>query len=120
MDRPRSVRLNRKLESQEKEKAAKRRTGVNQSNSATASQREEVIGSRTLCVHGLPATTTNAMLRILFEQFPGFESAGLMKGTVGLAHILFQTVEHATVALNGLQGFRLNPTHTLALSFFKE
>lgn len=120
MDRPRSVRLNRKLESQEKEKAAKRRIGFNQSNSATASQREEVIGSRTLCVHGLPATTTNAMLRILFEQFPGFESAGLMQGTVGLAHILFQTVEHATVALNGLQGFRLNPTHTLVLSFFKE
>lgn len=120
VDRPRSVRLTRKVENQEKEKAAQRRAGGNQASSAAAPQRGEVLGSRFLCVNGLPATTTDTMLRILFEHFPGFESASLARGTVGSAHVSFQTAQHATVALNGLQGFRLNTTHTLALSFFDE
>ena len=57
------------------------------------------------------------MLQILFEQFPGFEDARLTQGADGVARVQFQLVEQATIAFNGLQGFRLNPTHTLALSY---
>ncbi|OUS41896.1 putative U2snrB small nuclear ribonucleo protein U2B [Ostreococcus tauri] len=117
VDRPTDARLIRKTESQAKEKAAQRKAEGVESNMAPMTRGAQSNGSRTLHVQGLPATTTDTMLRILFEQFSGFEQASLTQSEVGKACVEFQSVEQASVALNGLQGFRLNPTHTLTLSY---
>lgn len=105
----------RKADSQAKEKATRSRA-----QTGSISERDRTTdapSSRIICVKGLPATTTDSMLQILFEQFPGFEDARLTQGADGVARVQFQLVEQATIAFNGLQGFRLNPTHTLALSY---
>lgn len=73
--------------------------------------------SALLCVRGLPASTTETMLKLLFEQFAGFKSVTLQDNSVGTALVQFRLADHAAVALNGLQGFKLNPTHTLSLSY---
>ena len=57
------------------------------------------------------------MLKLLFEQFAGFKSVTLPTNSVGTALVQFKQADHAAVALNGLQGFKLNPTHTLSLSY---
>jgi hypothetical protein len=105
----------RKADSQALEKATRVRK-----QTGSISERDSAAGapcSRVICVQGLPVTTTNSMLQILFEQFPGFKDARLTEDTDGVARVEFELVEQATVAFNGLQGFRLNSTHTLALSY---
>jgi len=71
----------------------------------------------TLMVQGLPHSTTEHMLRVLFEQFSGFERSSIDENRAGVAYVTFQSPAQAAAALGGLQGFRLNPTHTLALCF---
>ena len=110
------ARKSRKIESQTKEKASQKprqhRQGVQTLAGNKLSQ-----NSDTLCVKGLPLTTTADMMTVLFENFPGFQEASISQERKGSASVKFETHEHAAVALNGLQGFRLNPTHTLTLSY---
>jgi U2 small nuclear ribonucleoprotein B'' len=57
------------------------------------------------------------MLILLFQQFPGFQVATLVKETPGLGLIEFDSAKNASAALSGLQGFRLNASHSLVLCF---
>ena len=108
----------RKADSQAKERATRGR-GDNLSNCASFTNIGNAGAHRSalLCVRGLPASTTENMLKLLFEQFAGFKSVTLPTNSVGTALVQFKQADHAAVALNGLQGFKLNPTHTLSLSY---
>jgi len=108
----------RKADSQAKERATRGR-GDNLSNHASFTNIGNAGAHRSalLCVRGLPASTTENMLKLLFEQFAGFKSVTLPTNSVGTALVQFKQADHAAVALNGLQGFKLNPTHTLSLSY---
>jgi U2 small nuclear ribonucleoprotein B'' len=57
------------------------------------------------------------MLTLLFKQFSGFKNAQMLQNDRGRGRVEFESISHAIVALNGLQGFRLNATHSLSLSF---
>jgi U2 small nuclear ribonucleoprotein B'' len=108
----------RKADSQAKERATRAR-GDSLSNHTSLGNIGNVDAHRSalLCVRGLPASTTETMLKLLFEQFAGFKSVMLQDNSVGTALVQFRLADHAAVALNGLQGFKLNPTHTLSLSY---
>jgi len=56
------------------------------------------------------------MLQLLFQQFSGFQVAYL-GDTPGTGYVDFDAQSNAAAALRGLQGFRLNATHCLILSF---
>ena len=120
VERSSEIRQRRKADSQAKQKAKEKlqvsETPKNDALSSVSSNRAAV-SSNTLMVQGLPNSTTEHMLRVLFEQFAGFEHSYFEKGKTGTAFVTFHGVAQATVALKGLQGFRLNPTHTLALSY---
>ena len=70
-----------------------------------------------LFVQGLPGATTAAMLSMLFQQFPGFKEVRMVEAKPGIAFVEFETDTQASVALSGLQGFKINPTHSMTLAF---
>lgn len=70
-----------------------------------------------LFVQGLPDATTAAMLAMLFKQFPGYKEARTVEARPGIAFVEFESAPQAGVALAGLQGFKVTPTHAMALSY---
>ena len=85
--------------------------------------------SAILSVKGLPGfilnfnfeteATTDQMLSLLFKQFPGFQRVRTDSEKPGLASVQFRCAAEATTALSGLQGFRLNATHTMEIEYAK-
>ena len=73
-----------------------------------------------LFVQGLPAGTTEGMLALLFEQFPGFGEARLVPARPGIAFIEFSTPAQAGAAKAGLDGFNIDGEHAMAVSFAKK
>ena len=63
--------------------------------------------------------TTDQMLSLLFKQFPGFQRVRTDSEKPGLASVQFRCAAEATTALSGLQGFRLNATHTMEIEYAK-
>jgi U2 small nuclear ribonucleoprotein B'' len=65
----------------------------------------------------LPADATLEIIQQLFHTYPGYKEVRLPRP--GLAFCEFESEPHATMALNGLQGFQLSPTHALQLDYGK-
>jgi U2 small nuclear ribonucleoprotein B'' len=73
-----------------------------------------------LFVQGLPPATTEAMLALLFEQFPGFAEARLVPAKPGIAFVEFGTPAQAGAARAGLDGFKVTGEHAMSVSFAKQ
>mmetsp|Transcript_22967 Transcript_22967/g.58717 ORF Transcript_22967/g.58717 Transcript_22967/m.58717 type:complete len:218 (-) Transcript_22967:271-924(-) len=76
--------------------------------------------NRTLFVQGLPEATTDAMLQMLFAQFPGFKEVRMVEARPGIAFIDFDNELQSGVALQGLQGFKITPTHAMVISYARQ
>ncbi|PSC70739.1 U2 small nuclear ribonucleo B -like isoform B [Micractinium conductrix] len=72
-----------------------------------------------LFVEGLPAATTAAMLDMLFKQFPGCKEVTMIPSKPGVAFIEFETEMQASVALSGLQGFKITPQNAMTITYAK-
>ena len=70
-----------------------------------------------LFAQDLPAECNQIMLEMLFRQYTGFKEVRIPRE--GLAFIEFDDEPHATLALQGLNGFKLTTDDTLALSYGK-
>jgi U2 small nuclear ribonucleoprotein B'' len=96
-------------------------------------------------VEGLPEATTSAMLGLLFKQFPGcvpggpglaalpcpgslrhpalqirFVEVRMVEAKPGIAFVEFESELQSGVALSGLAGFQITPSHTMAVTFAKQ
>jgi len=60
------------------------------------------------------------MLSMLFQQFPGFKETRMIDAKPGIAFVEFDSSARSAVALSGLQGFKINPTHSMTLSYAKK
>jgi len=60
------------------------------------------------------------MLSMLFQQFPGFSEVRMVEAKPGIAFVEFDSETRSAVALSGLQGFKINPTHSMTLSYAKK
>lgn len=60
------------------------------------------------------------MLSMLFQQFPGFKEVRMVDGRPGIGFVEFENDMQASVALSGLQGFKITPTHPMAVSYAKQ
>jgi|TARA_B110000977_G_scaffold69279_1_gene94099 U2 small nuclear ribonucleoprotein B'' len=60
------------------------------------------------------------MLSMLFQQFPGFKETRMIDAKPGIAFVEFDSSAKSAVALSGLQGFKINPTHSMTLSYAKK
>lgn len=114
------IRQKRKAESQVSEKksqAAKKEAGE-QKNAVAAAN--DAPPNEILFVEGLPDATTASMLSMLFQQFPGFKETRMIDAKPGIAFVEFDSSAKSAVALSGLQGFKINPTHSMTLSYAKK
>mmetsp|Transcript_8916 Transcript_8916/g.26771 ORF Transcript_8916/g.26771 Transcript_8916/m.26771 type:complete len:217 (-) Transcript_8916:47-697(-) len=75
--------------------------------------------SNVLFAENLPADCTDMILAVLFQQYAGFKEVRMVPGNKGMAFVEFSGETEATVALSGLDGFKLTPEVELALSFAK-
>lgn len=110
--------------------------GIGQGNTGEDRVHKNTLKSAILSIKGLPGftpfiiqwlvftlssteATTDQMLSLLFKQFPGFQSVQIDSEKPGLASVEFRSAAEATTALSGLQGFRLNSTHTMEIEYAK-
>jgi U2 small nuclear ribonucleoprotein B'' len=79
----------------------------------------EIPANKLLFVEGLPTATTDKMLTKLFEQFPGFMEVRMVESKPGIAFVEFETDMQSSVAMSGLQNFKVTPTNQMQISFAK-
>jgi U2 small nuclear ribonucleoprotein B'' len=73
-----------------------------------------------LFAENLPPATSESMIKMLFEQFPGFKEVRLIEARPGIAFVEFTNEMESSVALNGLQGFQITQDHAMKLSYAKK
>lgn len=83
----------------------------------TATPEEENVPSHILFAQDLPLECKEMMLEILFRQYAGFKEVRIPRP--GLAFIEFEGEPQATLALQGLNGFKLTTDNTLNLKYGK-
>lgn len=76
--------------------------------------------NNTLFVQNLPPETTNHILSMLFQQFPGFQEVRTVDTRPGIAFVEFSDESQATVALQGLHGFHISPTRPMHITYAKK
>lgn len=76
--------------------------------------------NKTLFIQNLPHQTTNMMLQVLFQQYPGFKEIRLIEAKPGIAFVDFEDDVQSSIALDALQGFKITPQNPMAISFAKK
>eukprot|EP00527_Entomoneis_sp_CCMP2396_P004817 CAMPEP_0198137510 /NCGR_PEP_ID=MMETSP1443-20131203/989_1 /TAXON_ID=186043 /ORGANISM="Entomoneis sp., Strain CCMP2396" /LENGTH=231 /DNA_ID=CAMNT_0043798963 /DNA_START=87 /DNA_END=782 /DNA_ORIENTATION=+ len=82
-----------------------------------APQEPVVPPSKYLLAQNLPSECNEMMLGMLFRQYKGYKEVRLPRA--GLAFVEFEDEPHATLAMNGLNGFKLTKSDTLTLTYGK-
>lgn len=77
-------------------------------------------GSNILFVSNMPHETTKPMLSMLFNQFPGAKDIRQVPGRADIAFVEFDSTSHATNAMETLQGFKIDPTHSIKIEYSKK
>lgn len=70
-----------------------------------------------LLAENLPDSANEAMISLIFQQFPGFRAVRMVPKKKGTALVEYDDATGATAALAGLQGFRIATDKPLQLSF---
>lgn len=89
----------------------------------TVEEEETAVGdvtdtpSHILFAQDLPTECNEMMLAMLFQQYAGYKEVRIPRQ--GLAFIEFKEEAHATLALKGLNGFKLTTNDTLNLKYGK-
>lgn len=73
-----------------------------------------------LFLTNLPEETNEAMLTLLFNQFPGFKEVRLIPGRSDIAFVEFENEYLSATAKDALNGFNLSPTHKMRITFAKK
>lgn len=73
-----------------------------------------------LFLTNLPQETSDVMLSMLFNQFPGFKEVRLVPGRHDIAFVEFEKVGQSTAARDALQGFKITPTNAMKITFAKK
>ena len=73
-----------------------------------------------LFVQNLPPQANTAMIQMLFEQFPGFKEVRMIESRPGIAFVEFGNEMESSVALTGLQGFKITEQNKIIVSYSKK
>eukprot|EP00123_Amoebidium_parasiticum_P015249 comp22854_c1_seq1/m.36043 comp22854_c1_seq1/g.36043 ORF comp22854_c1_seq1/g.36043 comp22854_c1_seq1/m.36043 type:complete len:236 (-) comp22854_c1_seq1:69-776(-) len=73
-----------------------------------------------LLLINLPEETTELMLQALFSQFPGLKEVRLIPNRTDVAFVEYETIEQASNAREGLQGFLIKPQQPMTILFAKK
>ena len=72
-----------------------------------------------LFVENLPEQVNEMMLSMLFQQFPGYKEVRLVPGKAGIAFVEFEQDAQSSVAMTGLQNFKITPQNLMKISYAK-
>mmetsp|Transcript_35422 Transcript_35422/g.59704 ORF Transcript_35422/g.59704 Transcript_35422/m.59704 type:complete len:225 (-) Transcript_35422:567-1241(-) len=70
-----------------------------------------------LFIQNLPEATNDRMLTKLFQQFPGFREVRMVEAKPGIAFVEFENDMQSSVAMAGLQDFKVTPQHPMQITF---
>ncbi|XP_018441604.1 U2 small nuclear ribonucleoprotein B'' isoform X3 [Raphanus sativus] len=73
-----------------------------------------------LFIQNLPHDTTTAMLEFLFRQYPGFKEIRMVAAKPGIAFAEFEDDVKSSMAMRGLQDFKITPQYPMLISFAKK
>jgi hypothetical protein len=73
-----------------------------------------------LFLTNLPEETTEMMLQMLFNQFPGFREVRLVPGRHDIAFVEFENELQSGSAKDALNGFKITPNNAMKISFAKK
>lgn len=73
-----------------------------------------------LFLTNLPDETSEMMLSMLFNQFPGFKEVRLVPNRHDIAFVEFENEGQSGAAKDALQGFKITPSHAMKISFAKK
>lgn len=104
-----------KLEVKKKEKPS-----TNGSNNRAMQEVVDQEPNNILFLTNLPEETNEAMLTLLFNQFPGFREVRLIPGRCDIAFVEFENEFLSATAKEALNGFNLSPTHKMRITFAKK
>ncbi|EPR57868.1 small nuclear ribonucleoprotein [Toxoplasma gondii TgCatPRC2] len=76
-------------------------------------------GQFSLFIENLPPKATKTSLDILFGQYRGHTESRLIEGR-GVAFVDFSTQAQAAVAMQGMQGFKVDPSHPIKISMVEK
>ncbi|GFP91004.1 u1 small nuclear ribonucleoprotein a [Phtheirospermum japonicum] len=71
-----------------------------------------------LFIQNLPHQTTSMMLQMLFSQCPGFKKVRMIEVKPGIAFVEYENEMQLTVAMQGLQGFKITDDEKVDWDFF--
>lgn len=94
-----------------------------ESSSAPMEEEEEEAPTdpnKILFVQGLPAAFPKMALQMLFQQYPGLGEVRDVPGKDGIAFVEFEDEMQATVAMNGLQGFKVTSEDHIKITYAKK
>jgi U1 small nuclear ribonucleoprotein A len=73
-----------------------------------------------LFVQNLPHENNPLMLQMLFGQYTGFKEVRMIEAKPGIAFVEYENEMQATVALQGLQGFKVTPHNSMLITYAKK
>ena len=73
-----------------------------------------------LFVQNLPMDATSATMETLVQPFHGFKEVRMIAARPGIAFVEFETEVEATIALSGLNNFKITPTDALLITYAKK
>ncbi|XP_073008386.1 U1 small nuclear ribonucleoprotein A-like [Typha latifolia] len=73
-----------------------------------------------LFVQNLPHETTPMMLQMLFCQYPGFKEVRMVEAKPGIAFVEYGDEMQSTVAMQGLQSFKITQQNPMLITYAKK
>lgn len=73
-----------------------------------------------LFVQNLPHETTPMMLQMLFFQYPGFKEVRMVEAKPGIAFVEYGDEIQSTVAMQGLQNFKISQQNPMLITYAKK
>ncbi|KAG6752518.1 hypothetical protein POTOM_044756 [Populus tomentosa] len=73
-----------------------------------------------LFIQNLPHETTSMMLKVLFQQYPGFREVRMIEAKPGIAFVEFEDDVQSSMAMQALQGFKITPQNPMAVTYAKK
>ncbi|XP_010931676.1 U1 small nuclear ribonucleoprotein A [Elaeis guineensis] len=73
-----------------------------------------------LFVQNLPHETTPMMLQMLFCQYPGFKEVRMVDAKPGIAFVEYGDEMQGTLAMQGLQGFKITQQNPMLITYAKK
>ncbi|XP_065844286.1 U1 small nuclear ribonucleoprotein A-like [Oscarella lobularis] len=118
--------VERKREKRKPEDGESRKAKKKAAEAASGTQKEKPVRTgpelpnNILFLTNLPEETNDAMLQMLFNQFPGFKEVRLVPGRHDIAFVEFDHEIQAGQAKETLQGFKISPTNAIKITYAKK